>query len=120
MSGAAKRLVVFLFSFFSAVSEGTRTKLLTTHRYIRGLALFIFLRPAYEQLDRMEDHILWASEDVVEKCRQTYMTECNMSAIAVSILFYWNLLRFLCSQVIYLIGHDYCSSCSHLACITKS
>src|SRR5271155_1459355 len=93
---AAKRLVVFLISSFSTLSKGTQTRLLKTHGYTLGFALFLFLRPAYEQLDRMEDHILWASEDTVEKCRKTYITECNMSAIAVSILSFWNLYYLLC------------------------
>ena len=73
-----------IFGAFSTLSEGTRERLLCTHGYLGGLALFLFLRPAYDQLDRMEDHVLWASEDVIDKCRKTYMDECNMSAIAVS------------------------------------
>jgi hypothetical protein len=78
------RIIEKIFSTFSTLSAGTRRRLLNTHGYWRGLALFLFLRPAYDQLDRMEDHVLWASEEVVEKCRQTYMQECNMSAVAVS------------------------------------
>jgi hypothetical protein len=73
----------YIFSLFSTLSEGTRKRLLETHGYLGAFALFIFLRPAYDQLDRMEDHVLWADEKVIDTCRQTYMQECNMSAIAV-------------------------------------
>jgi len=79
----ARFLIDQTFATFSTLSAGTRRRLLNTHGYFGGLAIFLFLRPAYDQLDRMEDHVLWASEDVVEKCRQTYMQECNMSAVAV-------------------------------------
>ncbi|PMD61068.1 uncharacterized protein K444DRAFT_558904, partial [Hyaloscypha bicolor E] len=34
----------------------------------------------------MEDHIIWATEDEVEKWRKTFISECNMSAIAGTIL----------------------------------
>lgn len=80
----ARWIVNFLFKRFSTLSDGTRERLLKSHGYVRGFALFLFLKPAYDQLDRMEDHINWASDDVIEKCRQTYISECNMSAIAVS------------------------------------
>jgi hypothetical protein len=79
-------LIKRTIAIFSTLSGGTRTRLLNTHGHFRSLILFLFLRPAYDQLDRMEDHLVWASEDVIEKCRQMYMQECNMSAIAVSYL----------------------------------
>jgi hypothetical protein len=79
-------IVENIFSTFSTLSPGTRARLLNTHGHLRGFMLFLFLRPAYDQLDRMEDHVVWAKEDVVEKCRQTYIQECTMSAIAVGTL----------------------------------
>lgn len=108
-----------IFSFFSTLSEGTRRRLLETHGYLKGLALFIFLGPAYQQLDRMEDHVLWADEKVIEGCRQTYMQECNMSAIAVSHLL-WGLLRIRAYKAIYLTGHDHCSSRSNITRTSES
>jgi hypothetical protein len=84
ISDPFKFLIEGTFRVFSTLSGGTTRRLLNTHGYFRSLILFLFLRPAYDQLDRMEDHVVWASEDVIEKCRQTYMGECNMSAIAVS------------------------------------
>jgi hypothetical protein len=60
-------------------------RLVKTHGYARGFALILFLRPAYEQLDRMEDHIIWTPKDVVENWRQTYISECNMAVIAASV-----------------------------------
>ena len=83
---AAERLVDFLFARFSTLSRENRIRLLATHGHARGLVLFLFLRPVCEQLDRMEDHILWSNEHVVEHCRQMYISECNMSAIVVGIL----------------------------------
>jgi hypothetical protein len=82
----ARRFIDFIFSVFSTLSDSTQARLLATHGYPLGFALFLFLRPAYEQLDRMEDHIVWATEEVVEKWRKTFIQECNMSAIAVSAL----------------------------------
>jgi hypothetical protein len=86
-------MVKIHFSIFSTLSEGTQNKVIQTHGYPRAVALFLFLRPAYQQLDRMEDHVIWATEDTLEKCRQMYISECNMSAIAVSILSEENLTR---------------------------
>jgi hypothetical protein len=84
----SKVLIERTIAIFSTLSGGTRTRLLNTHGHFRSLILLLFFKTAYNRLDRMEDHLVWASEDVIEKFMQMYMQECNMSAIAVSYLLF--------------------------------
>jgi hypothetical protein len=67
----------------SSLGPETEARLLKTHGAAGSLALFLIFRPAYEQLDRMEYHIRFADDEGLERCRKTYLDECNMAAIAV-------------------------------------
>lgn len=58
ISNSLENIIEHIFSTFSTLSAGTRARLLNTHGHFKGLMPFLFLRPAYDQLDRMEDHVL--------------------------------------------------------------
>jgi len=68
----------------SVVSPWTRSRLYKTHGWVKSIGFYIFLNPAYEQLERMERHIIEGNNAHIEKFRDRYISECNMAAIAVS------------------------------------
>jgi hypothetical protein len=78
-----RNIITKFLQISSSLGPETEARLLETHGVGGSLALFLIFRPAYEQLDRMEYHIRFADDNGLERCRTTYLNECNMAAIAV-------------------------------------
>jgi hypothetical protein len=78
------KLTSIVAQLSQALTPSTRQRLFRTHGLVFGAALYVFLNPAYEQLERMEDQILRQKDEDIEKYRNGYLNECNMAAVAVS------------------------------------
>lgn len=63
----------------------TQKKFNRTYSPLHALALWIFLTPAVEQLERMEDQILHQSDEDILAFKTSYSFDCSMIAVAVSI-----------------------------------
>lgn len=66
----------------------TQKRFNRTYSPVHALALWIFLSPAVEQLERMEDQILHQSDDDILAFKNSYCFDCSMIAVAVRVSLY--------------------------------